>query len=121
MTEFFFDTYAIFEILRNNPAYARFVSAGIVTNALVIAELTYKIAIEKNENDAVVVADHYLPFAVAVGPEIAKEAALFRAKNKRLNLSYADCIGFIQAKQLGVLFLTGDRQFEKMPNVEFVK
>ena len=32
-----------------------------------------------------------------------------------------DCIGYMTAKRLGVKFLTGDREFEGMDNVEFVK
>ncbi len=32
-----------------------------------------------------------------------------------------DCIGYIFAKQLGIKFLTGDKEFENLDNVEFVK
>ena len=37
------------------------------------------------------------------------------------NLSYVDYIGYILAKQRNVKFLTGDKEFENMDNVEFVK
>jgi len=42
-------------------------------------------------------------------------------KSNKSNLSYVDCIGYILAKELKVGFLTGDREFEGMDNVEFVK
>jgi len=45
----------------------------------------------------------------------------FRALNKKRNLSYVDCIGYIIAKQRNIKFLTGDKEFEYMENVEFVK
>ena len=50
-----------------------------------------------------------------------KEANEFRLLNKSRKLSYADCIGYIIARRYGLKFLTGDKQFSDMPNVEFVK
>jgi predicted nucleic acid-binding protein len=32
-----------------------------------------------------------------------------------------DCISYALANRLGIKFLTGDMQFEGLPNVEFVK
>ena len=40
--------------------------------------------------------------------------------NKR-KLSMTDCIGYMMAKQWGIKFLTGDKEFEDMENVEYVK
>ncbi len=40
---------------------------------------------------------------------------------KKPRLSYVDCIGYVYAKHNNVPFLTGDREFAKMDNVEFVK
>ena len=37
------------------------------------------------------------------------------------NVSMTDCVGYILAKQLGIKFLTGDKEFEHLDNVEFVK
>jgi len=36
-------------------------------------------------------------------------------------MSMADCISYIQSKEVGVKFLTGDKEFEDLDNVEFVK
>jgi len=41
--------------------------------------------------------------------------------NKNKNISITDCISYIQSKELGIKFLTGDNEFEYMENVEFVK
>ena len=53
--------------------------------------------------------------------EIIQSAAEFKLANKSRNLSMADCIGYKLSEFLGIKFLTGDRQFEGLPNVEFVK
>ena len=45
----------------------------------------------------------------------------FRLKNKKMDLSYADCIGYIYACENNLKFLTGDEKFKDMDNVEFVK
>lgn len=44
-----------------------------------------------------------------------------KKEQKRKDLSYADCIGYTYAKRHGMKFLTGDRQFERMQNVEYAK
>lgn len=46
---------------------------------------------------------------------------MFRWEYKNRRISMADAIGFTLAAKLGVPFLTGDRQFEDLPNVEFVR
>ncbi|MGQ9469125.1 MAG: hypothetical protein ACUVTD_04780 [Nitrososphaerales archaeon] len=40
-------------------------------------------------------------------------------KNKGFNLSYADALGYYLAGKLGIRFLTGDRVFKELANVEF--
>ena len=52
---------------------------------------------------------------------IIKEANEFKAKNRKLKLSYVDCIGYVLARSFGVKFLTGDEGFRNIENVEFVK
>ncbi len=34
---------------------------------------------------------------------------------------YIDCIGYVIARRMGVLFLTGDKEFEGLESAEFVK
>ena len=58
---------------------------------------------------------------VNIGDETLKEAIQFRKTLKKRRLSYADCIGYIYAKRHGMKFLTGDKEFENLPGVEFVK
>ena len=53
--------------------------------------------------------------------EIAIESSKFKHKNKKENLSYADCICYITSIKNGLKFVTADWRFEKKENVEFVK
>lgn len=52
---------------------------------------------------------------------VIEGASRFKLQYKKRNLSMTDCIGYILAKKLGIKFLTGDKEFEDMENVEFVK
>lgn len=47
-------------------------------------------------------------------------AALLRFKHRKEDLSYADCVGWALALQLGIPFLTGDRAFKGKDGVAFV-
>jgi uncharacterized protein len=42
-------------------------------------------------------------------------------RKSRKNLSYADALGYTVALRLKVKFLTGDKEFEDLENVEYVK
>jgi predicted nucleic acid-binding protein len=45
----------------------------------------------------------------------------FRLKEKAKRLSYVDAIGYQLALEKNAKFLTGDKEFKGMKNVEFVK
>ena len=42
-------------------------------------------------------------------------------RKKKVDLSYADAIGYAVSLRLNLKFLTGDKAFQNLPNVEFVK
>src|SRR5438128_863953 len=42
-------------------------------------------------------------------------------RRKKLNLSYADALGYTVAVRPGLRFLTGDEEFETLDDVEYVK
>lgn len=44
-----------------------------------------------------------------------------KMKGKGLNISYADALGYSIALELDIKFLTGDREFKDLGNVEYVK
>ena len=118
---YFFDSYAFFEILKSNKNYAKYESAEIITTKLNLFELYFGILREKGEFEAKEVLDLYYPFAVDIDSNILEEAAKLKNKLNKRNVSMTDCIGYCTALTLGIKFLTGDREFENLDNVEFVK
>ncbi|MBI3050851.1 PIN domain-containing protein [Candidatus Woesearchaeota archaeon] len=58
---------------------------------------------------------------VPIDNETIMNANRFRHSNRKKELSTADAIGYACAKKLGVIFITGDRQFEGMDNALIVR
>ena len=116
----FFDSYAIIEIIKENPNYEKFKDETIITNTLNISEIFYCLMKEFDQETAEGVINKINCVFIEITEEIALESAVFRFKNKSRQLSYADCIGYVSAKKNNMKFLTGDKKFQKFENVEFV-
>lgn len=118
---YFFDTYAIIEIIRKNKNYEKYFEAEIITSVLNLGELYYSLLREKGEKEANGWYDKLKQFALTVNSEVIRRAMKFRFDNKDRNLSFNDCVGYKIAEEKKLIFLTGDKEFEDLPNVEFVK
>jgi predicted nucleic acid-binding protein len=118
---YFFDSYAIIEIVKENPKYEPYRNELAVLTIFNLAEIYWSALLDYTEEKAELIFQTYKNAVVEVDDETLKEAILFRKEHKKRNLSYTDCIGYIYAKRNNLNFLTGDMQFEKMPFVEFVK
>lgn len=119
---FFFDTYAFFEVIEGNKAYLPYAKkVAIITTRLNLMELHYGLLLKKGQE----IADRYyyelLKFAVDISDDVILRANNFRASLKKKDLSYVDCIGYVMAKSRNVSFLTGDKGFEGVDNVEYVR
>lgn len=117
---FVYDTYAIIEIIEGNEKYKEFLDKKIIINSFIFAELCY-ILIRKKYPNASNCLDKYKEFIVSIDPDLIKEAMIFKYENKKNRLSMTDCISYIMAKELGIKFLTGDKEFEDLDCVELVK
>lgn len=118
----FFDTYAFFEVLKRSPNYNNFLkNFSVITTRLNLMELYYGLIKNYDTEIADYVYDYLLKYVVEADDEAIKEAMKFKLKNKGRKLSYVDCIGYVVALRSNVKFLTGDRQFKGMENVEFVQ
>lgn len=93
----------------------------MITTKLNLMELHYALLRTENKKTADEKYDAYRGFVIEITDEIIKESNEFRLANKKRDLSYVDCVGYVLAKKHQVKFLTGDKQFEDMENVEFVK
>ncbi len=122
MTDFFYDSYPIIEYINDNPKFIRYFEEhdGILT-LLNVLEVYYAALRDLGKEKADTVLNTIYPLIVHPSKEIIQKAMAFRLEQKRKNLSYADCIGYILAKELKIMFLTGDEQFRGLQNVEFVK
>ena len=119
---FFIDTYALYELAVGNENYkAYFSGVKCITCIFNLYELYYSLLRENLPSAAENFFDRFLPVCIKLEPQLIKEAAVFRLRNKKLKLSYADALGYCAAKNHFAIFLTGDEAFRKMPNVEFVK
>ena len=117
---YMFDTYAILEIIKGNISYKPYLDATILINDFIFAELCYNL-LKENKEKTEEYAKKYGPQISALEPEWIKEAMQFRLAWKDRKVSMTDCISYIASKKLGLKFLTGDKEFENMLNVEFVK
>lgn len=118
MAEYFFDTYALIELTKNNPNYVEYSDELVVTTMFNLVELYYSIHRDFDEEKAKTVYYKFKECINEVSDELVFEAAKLKLKNK--NLSYTDCIGYAFALKNNLKFLTGDREFKNMDNVEFV-
>jgi len=119
--EYFFDSYSIIEIMRKNSSYLKYTDSVIITNVLHLAEVYYHLLMNYNEKTADYWMSKLKLSFIEITPEIAVEASKFKFKNKKVKLSYAECIGCITAQKHRLRFLTGDKQFKHMKGVEFVR
>ena len=118
---FFLDTYAIIEMIKGNKNYEKYKTAGKITSMLNLLELYYALLKDYDEKTADFYFTIFLNFSITYSDKTIKNAAKFRLANKGKKLSYVDCLGYILALENEVQFLTGDKGFESMKYVEFVK
>ena len=120
MTKYFFDAYAIIEIIKGNLNYKPYLDSEIIINNFTFAELCYNWFKDKNINSELYIKK-YSKHIVSVSPEWIEEAMKFRLEWRDRKVSVPDCIGYVMAKRLGIKFLTGDKEFKELENVEYVK
>ena len=118
---FFADTYAIIEIIRGNPRYAGYADSVIITSPLNLMELYYHFLHDFDEDTAEKYFAVYSQFVMPVSDSAIKQGMHFKLSHKKEKLSYIDCVGYTLAATSGVKFLTGDREFKDLENVEFIK
>lgn len=119
--KFFFDSYAIVEIVAGNQSYSKFINEPVTITIFNLAEIYWSAILNLEEKKAEEIYETYSACIKTISDEVLKEAIKFRKKHKNKDLSYTDCIGYIYALKNNMKFLTGDREFEAMENVEFIK
>jgi len=120
---YFFDTYALFEIFFGNESYLKYLDSEVVTTRLNLMEIYYHLLRDYGEQVAEKYYDETIGYSIEFTDKDIKDAMKFRLKMKKKKkaLSYVDALGYTIATRMKIRFLTGDNAFEKVPNVEYVK
>lgn len=118
--DLYFDTYALFERLRGSEAYARFQAAPVVTHQMNVYELVTALLREQSETRARALVHGLAPNYLDAELDDLFAAADFRAEQARKRVSHVDALGYVLARKHGLRFLTGDKAFKGMENVEYV-
>ena len=119
MTKYFFDTYALIALIKNNPDYVKYSDELVTTTHFNLVELYYIILKDFNEEKALGLYKKFKECSTDVSDDVIFEAMKLKLKNK--SLSYVDCIGYVFAIKNNLKFLTGDKEFKDMIDVEYVK
>ena len=117
---YFFDSYAFIALVQNDIAYEPYKECRMATASLNLIEIHYILLREHGPKIANAFYHALLP-TLLVFEDSIPEANQMRLEMKKRSVSAADCVGYIMALKNGIKFLTGDKEFKDVPNVEFVK
>jgi len=117
---YFFDTYAIIELMFDNPSYEKYRNFPVKLSILNIGEAYAVILRDKGKDRADRWLSCYNFELVEISPKIMARAVHFRFMHKN-GISLTDAVGYILSIENNLKFLTGDKEFKEMENVEFVK
>lgn len=118
---YFFDSYALLEIIKGNENYRFIETSTITTSVMNLSEIYYALLLVYNKETVENILKKFNFEFVEITPKIAKDAAFFRHFNKKSKLSYIDCVGYCLSLENNLVFLTGDKEFENFDNLEFVQ
>jgi len=119
---YFWDSYAIIELENGNEKYLKYSDYPVILTLFNLAEVYWVILNQLGEKEADKVYDGYRSSVIEIDDETLKEAIKFRKKvYKNKKISYIDAIGYTYALRNKLVFLTGDKEFADLENVEFVK
>ena len=125
MARLFADTYALIELLKGNPNYENYSQADLIATEFNILELTYALFRDFGRDEAAKVVKLIRDKIEILPTEDSDylDASEFRksANKTGKKLSLIDALGYSCSKKLGIKFLTGDREFIEMENVEYIK
>jgi len=115
------DTYALVELKLGNPKFRYLNKTDFVIPDITLAEFYYVVLRNEGEEKAEYWFEKLKPYSSQVDKYILKEAMKFRSEHKKSRISFFDSVGYIFAVKNKFRFVTGDKEFEKFPRVEFVK
>lgn len=121
MVKYFLDTYALIELIKGNPKFVSYIDKDTVTSLFNLYE--FYVYLLKNESEDVA-KEYYYEFkrmCVEITDKHIFLSGKFKLANIKTNISYVDSLGYVFAKEEGMKFVTGDKEFKNMENVEFIQ
>ncbi|MEK6932308.1 MAG: PIN domain-containing protein [Nanoarchaeota archaeon] len=113
------DTYALMEIYLGNEKFAEYLNVDFVINDLTLAEFYGVLLKEYGEGEAELWFKKLERYSLPIIKEILIEAIKFRYEHRKQDISFFDSVGYIFSINNGYHFVTGDKEFKGLPNVEF--
>lgn len=123
---FFYDSYAVIEYLNGNQNYREyFENADGILTKLNLMEVYFRILRVRGHTAAKEVLDSFSTYLTDFDLPAIEGAMKLRLKlkksKKRIDISYADALGYYISTKQRIKFLTGDAAFKDLENVEFVR
>lgn len=118
---FFFDSCVLVDLFQGNIRYKEYENARAITTYLHVYEVYFILRKKYPEEEIMEFFERIKNFSIPSEFNWIPRAVKFRIENQHKGFSYADCLGYIAARELEIKFLTSDTQFKGFPNVEFVK
>lgn len=118
---YFFDTYAIIEILKGNNKYESYKECKAIISSFNLVEIHLHITRIFGEEVADMILEEYSKCVINFELDDVKEATRLKIKYAKRKLSIPDSIGYVISNRLSIKFLTGDEKFKDLDNVEFVR
>ena len=115
------DTYALIEIAEGNPKYHHLLNSDAVTLKDNLAELYYFFLKKYDQKTADLFLEEFRGLVVDLPIELIPKSMLFKHSRSKSNFSYADCMGYVFALESKRVFITGDRAFKGLDNVEIIR
>jgi len=115
------DTCALVEIMYSNKKFADLLEEDFVIADLTFAEFCGVVFREHGREAADNWYKKLLPYVVKVPVENLVKAIIFRNENKNKGFSVFDAVAYIFSIENNCKFVTGDKAFKGMKNVELRK
>ena len=125
MARLFADTYALIELLKGNPRYERYSHDYLIATEFNLLELAYALFRELGRIETAKIIKSVRD-NIEIMPTDDSDylnASEFRRSANRTGkkLSLIDALGYSCSCNQRIKFLTGDREFFDMENVEYIK
>lgn len=114
------DTFILVQIHDNKIDFEKYVNQESIIPHLIMAEFYGILYRRFNQQTAEYWYKRLHHVCVPVPISILFLAIKFKADNKKENLSFFDCVGYIYAQEHNIPFVTGDSAFQHRKGVEFI-